>query len=403
MRQILDLNEVENQQDYLRYSRDAVHPYSPAVKKLINLAIDHFDLILREEEPKRKAVWSNAWTITPFVFACDYIPLQIADLSRYGKPEYIPAAENMFQIPAECCAMMKGMLGGLYNYRDTGMNKILTFGQRCEAELIALSEAEKFGYEVYLLENYKRSQVPKYANNVDETMRRELDEIAHFLTGKEINRKRLLEEFERTNRNRDKIQILLEKEKKHRGYFRTIPNFLVISGVENYFGFPDYFESIVDEMIAELDGLRDGEYDDGGIPVVWSGARGVDFSVYNALDIAGGYVSAWNLPTSIEERYALDKDPIETLIDLGKQNKDQKGMKERCAYDEKLVKESGAKGIVLYSTLGCTLVTVGTEMKREYLNNAGTPVLVANGTAQMSEVMGQFMTRMKAFIEMIGA
>lgn len=401
MREIYDLGQVESQQDYLRYSRDVIHNYSSAAKKMINLAIEHIPMTLSSINQGKKVMWCDD-IFCLLAYACDYIPLQSADLSRYGEQWFIEEAEKVFQLPAEVCGMVKGTLGGLWAYRNSGANKVVTVGRKCETGFCADAISEKFGYDVYRIENYQRPDSGDYrAKLVDDTYRRELNEIIRFLGVESFDKEKLRSEFFRANRIRDKICLLFEKEKKHRNYYRTIPNFLVYCGAENYFGQPDLFEAIVDEMISEIDSLDEGEYNEVGVPVIWSGLRGVDFSPYNALDIVGGYVAEWNLPTSVSIRFDTTIDPIEELVNQGKKGKRQQTIQMECQIDKDLIKKSNSKGIILFSTLGCTVNTVKTEMKRDYLSKDGVPVLAVNGVPQIGEVTGQLMTRMKAFIEMI--
>lgn len=403
MSKVLDLKDVKEQKDFLRFSRDAVHTYSPAAQKMINLALHYFDMAFEAGEKGRLVVWNNS-ACTQIIYACGGVPLSLADIGRYGDASTVQEAEQVFQIPAETCAMIKGIVGGLYQYRNTAAKKIITFGMRCEPEFTAIALMEKYGYQSYIMDIYKKplENTEERLRQVEEAQRREMIGIARWLTDKDIDKERLHAELVRTNRVRDKVQKFREAQEGHINYFKTIPTFLAMSGAENYFGQPELFEQILDEMIAELEALPEGSFNEKRTEIVWSGARGVDFSVYNAVDMAGGYVSGWNLPTSVDERFDLSIDPLEAMVKNAMQEKKRASMESACAYDEYFVRECGAKGVVLYSTLGCTLNTVNIEMKRNYLNSRNIPTLVLTGTAQIGEVTGQLMTRLKAFVEMIG-
>jgi benzoyl-CoA reductase/2-hydroxyglutaryl-CoA dehydratase subunit BcrC/BadD/HgdB len=155
-------------------------------------------------------------------------------------------------------------------------------------------------------------------------------------------------------------------------------------------------------MIDELKSLKEGEYvDESLVKIVWSGVRGVDFSVYNALDVIGGYVAEWNLPTSVDVRYDLDRDPLEAMVDYDLADGSASEVEVICQKDIHLVEKSGSKGIVLYTTLGCGFLSVAQEVKRRYLSEKDIPVLILTGTSQIGEATGQVKTRLKAFLEMI--
>ena len=134
---------------------------------------------------------------------------------------------------------------------------------------------------------------------------------------------------------------------------------------------------------------------------MWTGPRGVDFSVYNAIDVSGGQMVAWNLPTTSPRRYNLEIDPFDSLIEYHYFGKRGQSMLEAIQQDEKMFLESKAKGIIIYNTLGCTISTTGIETKRRYFNDKNYPNLQISGTAQIGETTGQILTRIKAFVEML--
>lgn len=400
---IEDLKAVTEQKGYLRYSRDVIHPHSPAAKKLINLVIDHFDAAFEKARNGKQVIWHNA-PGRPLIYACDTIPLDLADLGRYGSDAYIAEAERFFQIPAETCAMVKAVAGGLYQYKEENITKIVDNGLRCEPEITILSTLDRYGYDCFIMETFQRplDNNPRRVSLVEQTYRDEYERIAKWLTGKEVDKEKLRAELKRTNRIRHKVRKLLELEKNHNTYYRTIPIFLAYNGVDSYYGQPDEYESIIDEMIEEISRIPEGSYhDDKLVKLVWSGARGVDFSVYNTVDIAGGTIAGWNLPANLYSDYDITIDPLDALVKFEVKSGRSNNMDEACAFDANLAKEVGAKGEILFLTLGCTLLTVSVEMKRIHLNSIGIPTLSLAGIAQIGEVTGQTMTRLKAFIEML--
>lgn len=402
MAKVTELKDIKEQKDYLRYSRDVVHTHSPAAQKLINLALHHFDLAFEEGRKGKKVVWNNSFC-TQIIYACKAIPLGLPDLGRYGNASSVAEAEKFFQIPAETCAMIKSIVGGLYQFRNEPCGKIISNGTRCEPELTALSTISRYGYDVYIMDIYSKplGENQERLKLVRKSYEREIEQVVQWLTGTELDKESLRQELIRANRVHRKVQTLCELQKKHISYYKTIPTFLAMTGAENYFGQPELFEEIIDEMTEEITSLPEDSYNEQLVDVVWSGLRGVDFSVYNAVDIAGGHVVGWNLPTSIYDIFDTEIDPVEAVLQKALSGKAANGMEAACAYDEKLVRDSGAKGVILYSTLGCTQHTIDTETKRIYLNEKQIPTLVLAGTAQIGEITGQVMTRLKAFMEML--
>ncbi|MGN0427670.1 MAG: 2-hydroxyacyl-CoA dehydratase [Agathobacter sp.] len=398
-----DLKGVTEQKGYLRYSRDVIHPHSVAAQKLINLVINHFDVAFEKARNGKQVIWHNA-PGRPLIYACDTIPLDLADLGRYGNDAYIAEAERFFQIPAETCAMVKAVAGGLYQYKDEKITKIVDNGLRCEPEITILSTLDGYGYDCFMMETYQRplDNDEKRIRLVEQAYRNEYERIAKWLTGRDIDKEKLREELVRTNRIRSKVRQLLEIEKKHNTYYRTIPTFLAYNGVDSYYGQPEEYENIIDEMIEEISTLSEGEYhDESLVKLIWSGARGVDFSVYNTVDIAGGTIAGWNLPANLYSDYDTSIDPVDALVQFEVKSGRSNNMEEACQFDADLAQSVGAKGEILFLTLGCTLLTVPSEMKRVHLNHIGIPTLSLAGTAQIGEITGQTMTRLKAFIEML--
>lgn len=400
---ITEYKDIKDQRGYLRYNRDVVHTHSPAAGRLINLVLGHFEHAFEEGRKGKQVIWNNARCV-PLVYACDTIPLTIPDLARFGHSENIPKAEDYFHIPAETCAMVKAELGGFYEFMDSPCKRIVSTGLRCEPELVSIFLMDDYGYESYILDVIKKPNNPseQRQKELEELYKKEYIKFAHWLNNKEIDKEKLHAELVRSNRIRRKLLKLEALEKEHNTYFRTVPTMLARCGVETYFGQPEEFESIIEAMIEELQTLPEGAYhDESLVKLVWSGARGVDFSVYNAVDMTGGYISGWNLPNTIDMFYDEDIDPIDACVKFDLQDKFFSDLEEACEKDEKLIQDSGAKGIILYSTLGCTFVTMKTEMKRTYLNQKNIPVLVMTGTSQIGETNGQTLTRLKAFTEML--
>lgn len=398
-----DIKKMKEQKDYLIYNRDFVHSYSKAVRHLIDFAMNHKDRAFELGKEQGKEVigfGANCW---PIAYACDVIPLSPPDLVRQGSMATTLKAEEFFQIPAETCYMIKAILGAYYDLKDSSCRRIVASSMRCEPHLTVASMMENYGYQTCIMDDVKRP-LGGVESRYDEVMKKyrvEFERLAKWLTGKEIDKEKLHGELVRANRIHDKLQYILKLQKRHPSYMRTLPTLVLFSGSDHFYGQPEEYEKIVDEIILELEALQENEYNDKLVKLMWSGVRGVDFSVYNAVDVSGGCVCGWNLPNSGKQRYDESMDPVDACIKYALEGKYTGSLEKACRQDEEMFRDCGAKGVILYLTLGCTINTIKVETRRRYLNDRNIPTLVLSGTAQIGETTGQVLTRLKAFVEML--
>ena len=100
-----------------------------------------------------KAVWGgNSWE-TPFVYACDTLPVPMNHLWRSESRVAENVGERHFQIPPEFCSMVKVMIGRMHLRRPDPIRKVLYFGSCCEPIVNVLELARPDGYDVYCIEN----------------------------------------------------------------------------------------------------------------------------------------------------------------------------------------------------------------------------------------------------------
>lgn len=400
--QLKDINDIKEQTGYLIYSRDVVHRYSPAIGKLLDLFMDHLEDAFEAKRNGKEVVWVDFLHPT-FIYACGAIPISIPDMARLGSMETMKQAEEFFQIPAETCSMVKSKIGGFYKYKDAPVKKAVFGSFACEPQFGVTALMESYGYDTFVFDIIR-----KPANATEEQTalakkryRRELEKAAKWINGKGVDLDILQKEMARNNRIHSKTDRLQELQKLHPTYMRSLPSMLLISAREGYYGQPERYEEILEELIAEFEALPSGSYCGKVVNLAWSGARGVDFSVFNAIDALGGCITGWNIAGSGEKRYKENKDPLEAYIDYAMGGRSTISMKEKRKQDEALFLKSNAAGIILYLTQGCTHQTIAREISRRYLSEKGIPTLALNGTAQIGEATGQVMTRVKAFIEML--
>ncbi len=400
---IRSLEEIKEQNGYLIYNRDVVHKHSRAVGDLLNLVLHHIDDAFEQGRKGRPLMWIGQTFFSQLVYACDVTPLNVSDMARVCDPKTIDAAVDYFQIPQETCAMVKAVMGQFYKYKDSPCKRIVFPGTRCEPELTALPLLDHCGYDIHLLDMLKYPVNGKDFRKemADARIKEEFRRVCLWLTGKEPDLERLREEQVRANRVHDKLDRLLELQRKHPGYIKTLPMMLALSGRECYYGQPERYEAIIDALIKELQSLPEGAYDDKMVKLVWSGARGVDFSVYNAVDVCGAGVSGWCIPVSGKHRFDTTIDPMEAMLRYSVNGRSVTSQGNVFKKVLETYEESGSQGVIIYMMLGCTFNTINAEMRRRYVSEHDIPTLSLAGTAQVGEATGQVMTRLKAFVEML--
>lgn len=398
------VKDIKEQTGYLVYSKEVVHKHSPAVQRFLDFVLHHIDTANERAKAEGKEViivgMSN---YCPIVYASGAIPLDVSDMARIGNMESIAKAEEYYQIPAETCAMIKAMLGGVSKFKTSVCHRIVIPSLRCEPELTAFSMLENYGYETFILDFVKKptSGSPQRMENAYRKYGEELNKLAFWIGRKEIDKEKLHAEIVRANRIHDKIDRVVALQKLHPTYMKTLPTMLLMSGKESYYGQPEEYERILDAIIGEMEELAEDSYNDRLVKLIWSGARGVDFSVYNAVDILGGQIAGWHLPISGNARFDETLDPMEACVDYGMHGKNVLSQNDICNQVLKLYEDNDAKGVIVYLTLGCTFNTINYEIQRRQINDKNIPTLSLTGTAQIGEATGQVMTRLKAFIEML--
>lgn len=178
---------------------------------------------------------------------------------------------------------------------------------------------------------------------------------------------------------------------------------LIISGNNGYYGEPEKYESHLDAIISEMEELSEDEYSDSRVRLIWNGARGVDFSIFNTVDAAGGCIVGWTIAGTNKRRFDLSKEPLEAFLDvfytMGPVGSND--VHRQCENVANLYRTRGANGVILYVSQGCSHLTIPLEVRRKYLNEKGIPTLALATTAKVGDDSGQIQTRIKAFLEMI--
>lgn len=401
---INSISDIKEQNDYVIYSRDVVHKHSPAIREFLDLFLHHIEHAEEEAKQGKKVVFYSTQQYFPLAYAADTIPIYPPEMARTILQQDTNRAVDDLMIPEETCNMVKQMFGGYYKWKDSAIKTIVTDGIHCQPQHTAIVNMTRFGYTFYLMDDlgHPLTKDPDRIQRQNEITYKELVRLADFLTdGKGIDPAKLQFELDRANRINEKGQLLQQLQRKHKSYMRSLPTMLILSGCEHYMGQPEKFEEILDKVIAEFQNLPEDAWNDDLVPLVWSGPRGVDFSVYHSVDVSGGFIQAWWGPIGKKKVYPKLENPLEAWFDEQSEHGEVLGIKESLNGIEERFKKTGCKGIIVFITLGCTRATINNEVKRRYLTDKNIPSISIAGGGQVGDAAGQVLTRIKAFVEMV--
>ena len=397
---------LESQKDYLRYVRDESHTYSKATVRLMDMALNLVEYAAELVDQGKKVVWEAQAMDAPVIYASGGIPFSYIELCRLGTKKANSYVEDQLQVPGDVCSMVKVMLGEMHFIGKEHAQYIHSYTGVCEPFNLAFELLEKEGFEIKYQDTpitaAKDISVEKY-NRLFKRRVDDIQEVAHWISGKDIDEARLKEEIIRFNRTLGKVNQINSLRKKHKTYLANLPSAYIILGIGNYFGRPDEYEDILDEFIKELSSLPEGSYNDDVVPLVWSGARSVDFGICHSLDLAGGILLDWNVPTGLHNYFAEDEAPINEIVHYTLGYIDRKvDEKMGPAFLAKMIEEQEAKGVLFYNYMGCPMCAVNTNITGGFVkNNLNLPYLSLDGSFPTEPPTGQLITRVEAFVEML--
>ncbi len=401
----MDIEDIQSPRDYLIYSKTQVHPYSPAIGKLLDLSTSYVqDAEKAYAENKINAVWSRAtgWEI-PLAYASGIIPVAYSEMGRLSDMESVTIAEDYYQFPQETCSMVKCTVGQWHKRRGSGIKRIIGASVACEPYNLAWELMKKEGYDVHAIDVVYRAPGVKgeRLEQLVQFLIEQIYETAEWLTGsRDINEEKLRIEIQRKNRLIVKVRKVLELRIKNPYYMRSLPSIYLLTGLNTYFGKPAAYEAVLDELIAELETAPVSKSDLAKvIPLVWVGSAGQEFGIYEAIDQAGGALLGFRgYPFN---NYDETLPPVEALARhvLGNQEAGASIYVQKVIEQE--LKKVKARGLVLYGYLGCSYGSVAREMWRDYFHKKGFPSINLEGTFQVGPPTGQILTRIRAFVEML--
>lgn len=395
-------NEPQNQLEYISNSRQQ-HFYSKAVDKLFDLALSYIDDAEQGNQNGHQAVWTQGVFEAPLFYACDTIPVSAIDLGRLSAGNSNEVALKVFDLPKETCSMISVLLGEWYLRKDYSMKKVVAFNNTCEPFNMAYGLIQEKGFDTYHVEGVI---LPKtnYDGRYDELktfLAKELNDLAIWLTGKQVDEEKMALEIKRMNRVLKKIRKIMELRIKNPLYIKSLPTMFLLMGTGHYYGKPEEFEAVVDELLDELEHADFVKPSSGKIiPLTWCGARGLEFGVFKAIDDCDGALLSWYTPNPYDKDWREDIPPLESMAEfvldyflVGTPVNQIKGI-------EKLLQSVGSKGIFFYHYVGCAFGGIHVEIFRDYFKKKGIPNIELDGSFQIGAPSGQLITRVRAFIEM---
>jgi benzoyl-CoA reductase/2-hydroxyglutaryl-CoA dehydratase subunit BcrC/BadD/HgdB len=397
-------SELESQLEYIRHSRDVIHAHSPAVQKIFDLALSYIYDAEDAARAGQPAVWSFGLWETPLLYGSGIIPVSFSELGRLGSLETLNTAEDVYQLPVETCSMIKSTIGEWHLRREGPIKRILGFSSVCEPYNLAWEVMQDRGFQVHCIDViYKGPTCPpeRYEDMVSFFVE-ELRGSVRWLTGREPDNERISAEIKKRNELMRKGRRIVELRHQRPLYIQSLPMTYFLAGLGHYFGKPDQYAQVVDQLLYELENAPQAPCETGSvIPLVWAGGRGQEFGVYQAVDDAGGSILGWVFPSLYPIDYREDLDPVEAIARYYLEGQAAGAGVHRRKVIEQQVGLTKAKGILLYGYLGCSFAGVDREMFREYFHKRGTPAISLEGSFQVGPPTGQLLTRVKAFVEML--
>ena len=382
---------------------------SEAVKRLWELHKAYsLDQIERWAEEGRSVIWGgNSWE-APLIRACDTIPVGFAELWKHDSLRAEAVAENHFQIPSEFCSMIKAMIGRLHLRKDNKIKRILYFGSTCEPISMVLDHARHDGYDVHCIDAATAFKPGERRTELVAFLVNELQKVSLWLTGKRVDEDRLTAELKFKNRILHKVRRILDLRIKVPFYLNSPPTSQLLLGSNHYFGQPQIYDRILDELLAELELAASAPETRPFIPLVLAGGVAGGPKLLKVIEEANGAVLGWVIHSTSDFREDLP--PLEAVAhylfdaqlkgELG-EGAGASATLRRRRIDE-LVEKTSARGIISSFVTGCPYGSVVQGIEREYFKKKGVPLVSLEHTVHAEEPpTEEQITRIKAFIEML--
>jgi benzoyl-CoA reductase/2-hydroxyglutaryl-CoA dehydratase subunit BcrC/BadD/HgdB len=382
---------------------------SEAVKKLGELQKAYsLEQIERWAAEGRSVIWGgNSWE-APLIRACDTIPVGFAELWKHDSVHAEAVAENHHQIPSEFCSMIKAMIGRLHLRKDNTIKRILYFGSTCEPISMVLDHAHHDGYDVHCIDAATAFKVGERRTELVAFLVNELQKVSLWLTGKPMDEARLTAELKFKNRIMHKVRRILDLRLQAPFYLNAPPTAQILMGSNHFFGQPQEFEAVVDQILLDIEAAAVEPETRYFIPLVLAGGVAGGPKLLKVIEEANGVVLGWVIHSTSDFRE--DIPPLEAVAhylfdaqlkgELGEGAGASATLRRRRV--EELVDKTKARGIISSFVTGCPYGSVVQGLERQYFKKKGVAFVGLEHSVHAEEPpTEEQITRIKAFIEML--
>ena len=393
-----------------RTANSAHHlPTSEGLQALAALARSHTVAEIEQLVSQGKsAIWGgNSWE-APLIRSCDTIPIGIHELWREDSLHAEAVAENYHQIPSEFCSMIKAIAGRLHLRRNNAIKRVLYFGSTCEPISMVFEFAQNDGYELFCIDAATAFKASECREELVKYLVHELERVAIWLTGKPVDLDRVREELKLRNKVNAKMRQLLNLRLHNPLYLRAGPTGQLLAASSHYYGDPDRFLAILDQLIGELESAPLQTPTQAVIPLVLAGGFASGPRLLQIVEESRGAIVGW--ATHGTSDFREDIPPLESIAHylFEAQVKGELGEVAgasaiyRKTGIEQLVRQTNARGILSASVTGCPYGSVVQGLERDYFKKQGIPMVALEHNVHAEEApTEEQITKIKTFIEML--
>jgi benzoyl-CoA reductase/2-hydroxyglutaryl-CoA dehydratase subunit BcrC/BadD/HgdB len=236
----------------------------------------------------------------------------------------------------------------------------------------------------------------------------ELQKVSLWLTGKRVDEDRLRAELKFKNHIMRKVRRVLDLRLQAPFYLSSAPTSQLLMGSTHYFGQPEAYEAVLDQVVADLEAAGRAPETRYFIPLVLAGGVAGGPKLLKVIEDAQGVVLGWVIHSTSDFRE--DIPPLEAvahyLFDAQLKGELGEGAGAsatlRRVRVEELVDKTKARGIISSFVTGCPYGSVVQGLERQYFKKKGVAFVGLEHSVHAEEPpTEEQITRIKAFIEML--
>ena len=365
-----------------------------------------FNDIERRAKEGLKAVWGGASWEAPLIYACDTVPIAMAELWRSQSREAEAVGERELQIPAEFCSMVKVVAGRLRLRTSDNIRKIIHFGGGCEPMNQVIEMMRRDGYDVYSIESLAAFHEREKRPEMIELLVSEFQRLARWLTGKPVDEQRLARELEKKNALLAKLRRVLELRRRNPLHLPSVPTVQLLNGSSHCYGDPVEYVRVLDELTGELERAPVLGPSEGYVPLVLAGGA-VSPTILEVVEESQGAIVGWIVVGTVD--YRTDVPPLEALahylLDAQARGELGEGAGSSATYRrnriEALVRETQSRGVISTAVTGCPYASIVQQMERNHFKKLGIPLIALETNVHRERPSEEQIMRIRTFMEML--